>query len=471
MRAADPRAAVACTGRGKIFHVACDKETRGFENGESILEANKTLAAAADRRLLLAANALTNIAARRALRLALNASNPWNGHGRKIRTRDQDKTGVAVRLLAHYASTRRRFFLAVGLASTHVHGHRICIPEAYELQGGHAIGPRTLLPARRSTDLAPPLVTWPNWDVPRFDVGERWQREVTGLYYACATHIDVQVGAMLGALDALGLAGTTSVIVQGDHGFSLGRHDRWSKYNLYEDATRVPLLFAVPGRGAAVVDAVVESLDVMPTILDLWGVRRGKQLAAGGPTDAAAHPDGAVRLMGAAGATATSAGLQPHRPPPDPVYYMLGGRRVPLDGESLMPFLIAAPLHAAPSVGAASGYAGMGGSSSAIARAAALRRRPYARCELREWMVLHRPSDKLLPGALPRRLVGHGWQLAVRVARCTRAERRTPLLNPAVPWPWPRYAPRAIHTSRTYGRFVRAGLRTSSRGRAARAIG
>ena len=56
---------------------------------------------------------------------------------------------------------------------------------------------------------------------------------------------------MLGALDALGLAGTTSVIVQGDHGFSLGRHDRWSKYNLYEDATRVPLLFAVPGRGAA----------------------------------------------------------------------------------------------------------------------------------------------------------------------------------------------------------------------------
>ena len=66
VRAADPRAAVACTGRGKIFHVACDKETRGFENGESILEANKTLAAAADRRLLLAANALTNIAARRA---------------------------------------------------------------------------------------------------------------------------------------------------------------------------------------------------------------------------------------------------------------------------------------------------------------------------------------------------------------------------------------------------------------------
>ena len=48
VRAADPRAAVACTGRGKIFHVACDKETRGFENGESILEANKTLAAAAD---------------------------------------------------------------------------------------------------------------------------------------------------------------------------------------------------------------------------------------------------------------------------------------------------------------------------------------------------------------------------------------------------------------------------------------
>lgn len=60
-----------------------------------------------------------------------------------------------------------------------------------------------------------------------------------------ASHVDAQIGAILHALDVLELRSSTSVILQGDHGFSLGRHGRWSKYNLYDDAVRVPLVFSV----------------------------------------------------------------------------------------------------------------------------------------------------------------------------------------------------------------------------------
>jgi iduronate 2-sulfatase len=90
------------------------------------------------------------------------------------------------------------------------------------------------------------------------------------------------VGALLDSLDALGLVTSTNVVIQGDHGFSLGRHSRWSKYSFYEDAVRVPLIIAVPGMVPRVVDDVVESLDVMPTLLELWGVPRRHGGGGGG---------------------------------------------------------------------------------------------------------------------------------------------------------------------------------------------
>ena len=94
--------------------------------------------------------------------------------------------------------------------------------------------------------------------------------------HRCATHVDGTIGALIDAVDALGLRPTTALIVHGDHGYSLGQHGRWSKYNVYEDATRVPLIIAVPQRpgtqnggvvghshGSRSVDDIVESLDVM----------------------------------------------------------------------------------------------------------------------------------------------------------------------------------------------------------------
>lgn len=381
LRRSDPAAAVACAGRGKIFHVACDRDPRGFTNGETELEADAHKARVAERTLRVALHrGGTASFAHRAVRNTLNST------PRHRRTKDQDKAKVAVRLLAYYAAIRTRFFLAVGLASTHVHGHRICLPGAYDLEAGQPISTSFPLPLHRGSETDPPLVTWPNWDVPRFDVGDRWQREVLGHYYACATHVDAQIGALTGALDALELSVRTVVVVQGDHGFSLGRHGRWSKYNLYEDSTRVPLLIAAPGlRRPATVQTVVESLDIMPTLLDLWGV------------DRVSSANGGARLAMTPAPASPDAGLSP----PPPPLYNLGGSVVPLEGESLVPLM---PLRAG----------GLSVGSGPAAPHTWQRRRRYALSELREWMLLNRPTDKMLPGALPRRLLGYGWQLYVR---------------------------------------------------------
>jgi hypothetical protein len=109
VRDAHPDAAIACAG--KIFHVACDREPRGFTNGAQLLRDQPALTAASDARLQRLLNRSATPHA--ALRATLYAS-PSVG-----RTNDQEKARAMVRLLAHYAMARRRFFLALGLASTH----------------------------------------------------------------------------------------------------------------------------------------------------------------------------------------------------------------------------------------------------------------------------------------------------------------------------------------------------------------
>jgi len=100
-------------------------------------------------------------------------------------------------------------------------------------------------------------------------------------YYACVSYVDAQIGKVLGALDRLGLADNTIVVLWGDHGFALGDAGRWCKGTNFELDARVPLLIRVPGQphpGAAT-RALVEYVDVYPTLAELAGLPAPPDLA------------------------------------------------------------------------------------------------------------------------------------------------------------------------------------------------
>ena len=78
------------------------------------------------------------------------------------------------------------------------------------------------------------------------------------------------MGALLGTLDALGLADNTVVVFTADHGDMMGERGMWYKFNPYEWSARVPLVVRAPGNSTGRVESGNVSLvDLLPTFLDL----------------------------------------------------------------------------------------------------------------------------------------------------------------------------------------------------------
>lgn len=97
---------------------------------------------------------------------------------------------------------------------------------------------------------------------------------ILAAYYGMVTHLDHNVGRVLAALDARGLADDTLVLFTSDHGDFLGEHQLMLKGPIhYEALLRVPLLVRGPGfaPGAVVADPV-GTIDLAPTILHACGL-------------------------------------------------------------------------------------------------------------------------------------------------------------------------------------------------------
>jgi choline-sulfatase len=95
-------------------------------------------------------------------------------------------------------------------------------------------------------------------------------------YDRAVAFIDAQIGHWLDLLARRGLLDRTVVVVVGDHGESLGEHGEWTHgLFLYESVLHVPLLIRAPGAGrrGRRVSGLTRSVDVMPTVLALLGVR------------------------------------------------------------------------------------------------------------------------------------------------------------------------------------------------------
>jgi len=105
---------------------------------------------------------------------------------------------------------------------------------------------------------------------------DRDVRQVRATYYGLISKIDNYVGKLVDHLKATGAYDNTVIVLTSDHGELLG--DRWlfGKRGYFDTAYHIPLIVRDPDRQAEgsrgrVVDAFTESVDVMPSLLELLG--------------------------------------------------------------------------------------------------------------------------------------------------------------------------------------------------------
>lgn len=185
---------------------------------------------------------------------------------------------VAERAIAEMRRLRDRpFFLAAGFVKPHLPFNA---PKRYwDLYDRSTI----VLPGQRDWPAGAPAIARSNWGELRAYAGipadGPVSDELAGTlihgYYACVSYMDAQVGKLLDALDELGIAENTVVILWGDHGWKLNDYGAWCKHTNYEIDTRVPMILCDPRRSGAAgrgTRALTEFVDIYPTLAELCGL-------------------------------------------------------------------------------------------------------------------------------------------------------------------------------------------------------
>lgn len=99
-------------------------------------------------------------------------------------------------------------------------------------------------------------------------------------YYTSTEYMDKNIGIVLDAIRDNGLENNTLVLYISDNGYLLYDHRRFEKHTMWEEATRQPLIVKAGDRFKKGIrtDALVEYVDIVPTILDILGKKPMKEV-------------------------------------------------------------------------------------------------------------------------------------------------------------------------------------------------
>lgn len=170
------------------------------------------------------------------------------------------------------AAHDKPFFLAIGLVKPHM---PFSVPKKYFDQFPlEAIE----LPPYRADDLddvpaAGVKMAKPGGDHAQMLASGRW-KEAVRAYLATIAFCDAMVGRLLDGLEQSPHRDNTIVVFWGDHGWHLGEKHHWRKFALWEESTRAPLVWVVPGVTTAgrVCRRPVDFMSIYPTLCDLAGI-------------------------------------------------------------------------------------------------------------------------------------------------------------------------------------------------------
>ena len=103
----------------------------------------------------------------------------------------------------------------------------------------------------------------------------RWG-EVVSNYLAAINYTDENIGRLIQKLRDTGQYDNTIIIVFGDHGWHLGEKGQFRKFTLWEEGTRTPFVWRVPGvtPAGSRVEAPVDLMSLYPTLIELLDLPR-----------------------------------------------------------------------------------------------------------------------------------------------------------------------------------------------------
>jgi len=190
---------------------------------------------------------------------------------------------LAVSTLDEISKKPQPFFLAVGFRKPHLPW--VAPKKYWDLYDPNKIdlAPNQFLPKD-----APEYAVLPNDGEiraykgvpPSGPIPPEIQHKLKQAYFAGTSYTDAQIGRVLAELDRLNLRTNTIIILWGDHGWKLGEHMAWGKHSNVENDVNAPLILSVPGMKTpgTHTDALVEFVDMYPTLCDLAGIPLPKHL-------------------------------------------------------------------------------------------------------------------------------------------------------------------------------------------------
>ena len=206
---------------------------------------------------------------------------------------DGETANKSIQDLKNLKATGKPFFLAVGFVKPHLPFNA---PKKYwDLYDSKKIE----LPKNNQFQANVPNRARHLWgelryykDIPKKEqVSNEMAKKLIHGYYASVSYVDAQVGKLIKGLDDLGMRENTTIILVGDHGWSLMEHGLWVKHSNFEVALQVPLIISDSDiQKNKKTNSIAELVDLYPSICDLANISKPAHLEGNSLTNALKNP-------------------------------------------------------------------------------------------------------------------------------------------------------------------------------------